>query len=230
MTHVTQCKIQKEEFIMKKALIVWGGWDGHTPKEAAELVSSELRAKKWSVRVEDNLAPLADIEGLKKLDIIIPIWTMGTLSAEQTKGLCAAVSNGVGLGGFHGGAGDAFRGNIEYEWMVGGIFVGHPHVGKYELELTEEKSPITRGLKKKFEYVSEQYYMLVDPGNRVLATTLYKHEGRKVRMPVVWTKTFGKGRVFYSALGHTASELKNNPDVLAMTIRGFSWAAASRAT
>lgn len=212
---------------LKKALIVWGGWDGHTPKAAAELTERELKARNFEVRVEASLDPLADKEALKGLDLIVPIWTMGTLSKEQWEGLNDAVSNaGVGLGGFHGGAGDAFRGKLEYEWMVGGLFVGHPYVGEYTVKLTGAKSPITKGMKKSFKYKSEQYYMMVDPGNKVLATTSYV--GCKVEMPVVWTKSWGKGRVFYSALGHTAAELESCPEVLAMTLRGMEWAAAGK--
>jgi hypothetical protein len=50
---------------------------------------------------------------------------MGQLSREQSAGLQQAVRAGTGLAGIHGGMGDAFRGNLEYEWMVGGHFVGH---------------------------------------------------------------------------------------------------------
>lgn len=212
---------------MKKALIVWGGWDGHTPREAAELFDKDLKAKGWDVRVEDNLSPLADVEYLKTLDLITPIWTMGQMTPEQGKGLDEAVKSGVGLGGFHGGMGDAFRGNLGFEWMVGGLFVGHPHVGKYTVRLTK-KSPITSGLKKSFTYESEQYYMMTDPGNNVLATTTYKHAGSTCVMPVIWTKKWGKGRVFYSALGHSAAEFVKYPDVRAMTVAGMLWAAAGK--
>ncbi|HAU36730.1 MAG TPA: hypothetical protein DCX07_03305, partial [Phycisphaerales bacterium] len=128
----------------------------------------------------------------------------------------------------HGGAGDAFRGNVGYEWMVGGIFAGHPHVGDYEVRLTGRKHVITDGLPKTFPYKSEQYYMLVDPGNEVLAETVYTHEGRQVVMPVIWTKAWGKGRVFYSSLGHVAQEFRDYPHVLAMTVRGMKWAAEGK--
>jgi uncharacterized protein len=210
---------------MKKALILQGGWEGHTPKEAAALIERELRAKDFEVRVEASLDVLSDAAYLKTLDLIVPIWTMGTLGKEQSKNLCSAIKDGVGLGGFHGGMGDAFRGDIDYEWMVGGHFVGHPYVGDYTVELTKVKSPITKGMAESFPYKSEQYYMMLDPGLDILATTVYEHEGRKTVMPVVWTKSWGKGRVFYSALGHTAAELEGHPEVLAMTIRGMRWAA-----
>jgi len=210
----------------KSALIVWGGWDGHTPRETAEVLGERLKENGFSVRIENSLAPLEDVEALKTLDLIVPVWTCGQMSDPQWNGLNQAVHEaGVGLGGVHGGMGDAFRGRVEYYWMVGGQFLGHPYVGEYAVNLSSVKSPITEGLPKSFEYSSEQYYMGVDPMNNVLAYTPYTFEDQKCKMPVVWTKTWGKGKVFYSALGHVAEEFKKYPDVLAMTTRGLIWAA-----
>ena len=208
-----------------KAFIFYGGWSGHTPAEAAELVNSKLQAQGVKTVLDDSLDRLGDLEFLETLNLIVPIWTMGTLSPEQTKAFSTAVKNGVGLAGFHGGMGDAFRGNIEYEWMVGGIFAGHPYVGKYVVNISGCDNSVTKGMKKCFEYESEQYYMLTDPGNNVLATTSYKFEEKEITMPVIWTKAWGKGKIFYSALGHTNAELVKNPEVLDMTIRGMLWAA-----
>jgi type 1 glutamine amidotransferase len=208
-----------------KALIFYGGWNGHTPKESAEIIAGELGKNGVEVTMTDKLDILADEKTLAEMSLIVPVWTMGSLSNEQSKGLLTAVKNGVGLGGFHGGAGDAFRGNIDYEWMVGGIFVGHPHVGKYTVNVLKSDFGITECLGRSFEYESEQYYMLVDPANNVLAETVYSHAGDEIRMPVVWTKKWGKGKVFYSALGHKAEEFVKYPAVLEMTVKGLLWAA-----
>lgn len=210
---------------MKKALILWGGWTGHEPEEMAALFSSELKKEGFDVEVENSLVPLEKAEHLQSYDLIFPCWTMGSVSEKEVSALSEAIASGVGLGGFHGGMGDAFRGAIDYEWMVGGLFVGHPYIGDYEVSLTGCQSPITEGMPETFSYHSEQYYMLVDPGNDVLAETVYHHDGRRAIMPVVWTKTWGKGRVFYSALGHKAREFSDYPEVKAMTLRGLKWAA-----
>jgi type 1 glutamine amidotransferase len=211
-----------------KALIVYGGWDGHTPKETSEVFERELKARGFEVRREASLAPLADEAALKDLDLIVPVWTMGELAKEQWKALNAAVRGGVGLAGVHGGMGDSFHACQEYQWMVGGQFVGHPHVGDYQVRLTDVVSPLTAGLPAIFPYKSEQYYMLVDPGNTVLADTMYELEGRRINMPVVWTRQWGRGRVFYSALGHVAQEFAAYPQVLEMTVRGMLWAAEGK--
>jgi len=212
-----------------KALIIYGGWDGHTPEQTSRILEHELKAKGMDVEVSTTLDSLLDLEKLKGLDVIIPQWTMGTISQDQWNNLNKAVHDfGVGLAGCHGGTGDAFRGNLDYEWMVGGHFVGHPYVGDYQVRLTAVKDPITAGLLSTFPYKSEQYYMMVDPVIRVLAETTYHYEGKDVTMPVVWTKSWGRARVFYSALGHDHKEFTDNPHVLAMTIRGFLWAAEGK--
>jgi len=211
------------------ALIVWGGWDGHTPKETAELLAAGLRENGVAVRVENSLQPLEDVAALKALDLIVPVWTMGDMSDAQWQGLHQAVHDaGVGLGGVHGGMGDAFRNRLDYQWMVGGQFLGHPYVGPYTVRVRQPKNVIMEGLPKQFDYSSEQYYMQVDPGIDVLADTVYSYEGQAVNMPVVWVKSWGKGKVFYSALGHSAEELKKHPQVVEMSIKGLLWAAASK--
>ncbi|MGA0368157.1 MAG: ThuA domain-containing protein [Kiritimatiellia bacterium] len=209
---------------MQKALVVHGGWDGHEPQKCAEIFAAELRRHGVDVTVSDSLDALNDAETVKSYDLITPIWTMGQIGKEQSQNLLDAVKAGSGLGGFHGGMGDAFRGNIEYEWAVGGIFVGHPHIGDYTVRLTANPHEITAGLPLEFPYNSEQYYMLVDPGNHVLADTLYDHDGRRAVMPVVWTRSLGKGRVFFSALGHQAQEFSDFPQVKDMTVKGLLWA------
>jgi len=76
-----------------------------------------------------------------------------------------------------------------------------------------------------FLYDSEQYYMLVDPGITVLADSVYVYNGQTATIPVIWTKQWGRGRVFYSALGHQAEEFTRYPAVAKMTVEGMKWAA-----
>ena len=209
----------------KKALIIYGGWDGHEPDKVAEIFKTALEAEGFEVTTSDSLDALNDGEALKQLDLISPCWTMGKLSDEQTGKLLDAVQSGVGLGGVHGGMGDAFRGHTNYEWMVGGHFVGHPTVGEYEVTKTDVAHPITDGFPDSLVYDSEQYYMLIDPVVEVLVDSQYEYAGKTCTMPIVWTKEWGKGRVFYSALGHVSSEFIDYPAVKEMTVRGLKWAA-----
>ena len=150
---------------------------------------------------------------------------MGQVTLAQEKGQDEAVGAGVGLGGIHGGMGDAFRGSLGYQWMTGGQFVGHPHIGDYTVRVRDFASPITQGIPPTFAYRSEQYYMLVDPAIHVLADAEYLHEGRSIPMPVAWIKPWGKGRVFYCALGHDPAEFSQFPDAMRLTLNGLLWAA-----
>ncbi len=210
-----------------KALIVYGGYQPHTPAETARTLGDALTDTGCKVRMEESLEILANSRVLRNTDLLVPVWTMGELTPEMWKSVDKAVRAGMGVAGTHGGMGDAFRSSLDWQWLTGGHFVGHPHVGPYTVRITTERSPITRGMKN-FRYNSEQYYMLIDPAVRVLADSIYRHDGKRLIMPVVWTNTWGKGRVFYSALGHQADEFIRYPQVLAMTVRGMLWAAGKQ--
>lgn len=205
---------------MKRALIVWGGWEGHYPAEVANLLVGQLRKYSFEITIADTLDAFKAPD-LGKLDLIVPIWTMGHIEQDQLAPLLEAVRGGVGIAGQHGGMGDAFRNETEYQYMVGGQWVSHPGGDgvTYTVHIDGAPSPITEGIDD-FEVTSEHYYMHVDPGNTVLATTRFGD----VVMPVVWTKHYGKGRVFYCSLGH-APDVVRMPPVLDMLTRGMLWAA-----
>ena len=212
---------------MKEALIVWGGWDGHTPEEGAHIVAGMLREHDFEVYIENTTEAFAD-PVLKDLDLIVPIYTMSTIEREELTNLCAAVESGVGLGGYHGGMCDAFRNEVEYQFMTGGQWVAHPgNIIDFTVNITRDDDPIVNGIGD-FPYRSEQYYMHVDPSNEVLATTRFSGEHcpwiEGVEIPVVWKRHHGKGRVFYSALGHVADEFKV-PQMKEILKRGLLWAA-----
>jgi len=209
-----------------KALIVYGGWAGHEPGPVGEIIAKALRANGFEVTLSDTLDSYNRIEPLLELDLIVPHWTAGKLSGEQSKSLMSAVEQGVGLAGCHGGMGDAFRDNPNYQFMVGGQWVAHPgDQHRYTVHIVDHADPITADLKH-FSITSEQYYMHVDPSNHVLATTTFECNG--CTMPVVWKRMWGKGRVFYSSLGHCAKEFSQAPELLTLLTRGMLWAAEGK--
>jgi type 1 glutamine amidotransferase len=212
----------------KHVLIVWGGWDGHAPREFAELWRNILRDSGFDVRLADTLDVFRDPATMSSLDLVVPIWTMGELEPEQERGLLDAVSSGVGIAGWHGGMGDAFRSSAAYQWMVGGQFVAHPDgIHEYRVTIVDREDPIGAGIDD-FSVRSEQYYMHVDPGNQVLATTTFETESAPwtngTVMPVVWKRAFGQGRVFYSSLGHALAD-HEVPAVRELQRRGMAWAS-----
>jgi type 1 glutamine amidotransferase len=212
---------------MREALIVWGGWSGHEPEQGAHIVAKMLEPHGFKVYIEHSTEAFAD-PTIADMSLIVPIVTMSKIEKEEVENLTKAVRGGVGLAGYHGGMCDAFRESVDYQFMCGGQWVAHPgNVIDYRVDILDTGDPITSGLKS-FDYRSEQYYMHVDPSNEVLATTTFSGahapwiEG--VKMPVVWKRKHGQGRVFYSSLGHVTSEFAV-PEMRTILERGLLWAA-----
>jgi len=215
----------------KQALIVWGGWEGHDPEAVAAIFEDTLRSEGFGVEVSHTLDSLRDLKSLQRLSLIVPVWTMGRIEADQVGPLCAAVESGVGIAGCHGGMCDAFREATDYQWMTGGQWVAHPGNDgvEYTVRITDRDHFVTRGMPD-FTVRSEQYYLHTDPSNRVLAVTRFPiADGPHVSngafdMPVIWTRFHGAGRVFYSSLGHNAA-IVAMPEVREIMRRGFLWAS-----
>ena len=212
----------------KTVFITWGGWEGHEPEQTANLCAEVLTNEGLDVTVTDELAPFEDEALMASMDLIVPVWTMSTISREQEAGLLKAVRAGTGCAGWHGGMADSFRNNVEYQFMVGGQFICHPGgIIDYQVNITSD-DPIVAGLTD-FDMRSEQYFMHIDPSNEVLATTTFKgdHWGidwvKGVEMPVAWKKRYGDGRVFYSSLGHVAADF-DVPEAKEIMRRGCLWA------
>jgi type 1 glutamine amidotransferase len=211
---------------MREALIVWGGWNGHEPEQCAGIVARMLEEDGFRVRLETETGAFADPD-LSRFSLVVPIYTMSKIEKEEAANLSRAVREGAGLAGFHGGMGDAFREAVEYQFMCGGQWVAHPgNIIDYRVNITRPDDPVMEGIRD-FDYRSEQYYMHVDPSNEVLATTTFSGEHAPwiegVVMPVVWKRRHGSGRVFYSSLGHVASEF-DVPEMRTILRRGMAWA------
>ncbi|WP_409342497.1 ThuA domain-containing protein [Paenibacillus sp. MBLB4367] len=220
---------------MKKALIVWGGWLGHEPEQVAGIFREVLAEAGFEVECSDTLESFADKQKLKALDLIVPVWTMGEIGKELADNVSEAVQAGVGIAGCHGGMCDSFRSNVDWQFMTGGQWVAHPGNDgvEYVVNVKNSSSPILAGMND-FTVKSEQYYMHVDPAVEVLATTRFPiAEGphslnKAVDMPVVWTKRWGVGRVFYCSLGHKA-DIVAMPEMKLIMRRGFLWSAEGKA-
>jgi type 1 glutamine amidotransferase len=215
----------------KKILFTYGGWTGHEPVQSMELFKPWLEKEGASVDAFDTLDPYADAEYMKDIDLVIQTFTMAKITGAQEKGLLKAVEGGCGLAGWHGGLCDSFRQNVAYQFMCGGQWVAHPGgVIDYHVQITDHQDPVTSGLAD-FDMHSEQYYLHVDPNMKVLATTTFSDKHADwiggCTMPVVWKKMHGKGRVFYSSLGHVMKDFEV-PEALEIMQRGIMWASASK--
>ena len=213
----------------RRALVVRGGWDGHAPEEAAELFVPFLREHGFEVVVEGSLEAYADADLMAATDLVVQCWTMGDILADELRGLRTAVAAGTGFAGWHGGIVDSFRIATDYLQMVGGQFAAHPGgtLVEHTINVTSDH-PIVAGIDD-FTLRSEQYWLLTDPLNDVLATTTITPGPddpwhAPVTSPAVWTRRWGAGRVFVCAPGHLLADLEV-PAVRTIIERGLLWAS-----
>ncbi|MDG5766598.1 ThuA domain-containing protein [Balneolales bacterium ANBcel1] len=215
----------------KKVLYVYGGWEGHEPKESVDLFVPWMRSEGADVTVSDTLDAYLDESLMESLDLIVQIVTMSEITQDQERILLKTIKNGAGISGWHGGLCDSFRQNTEYQFMTGGQWVSHPgNIIDYRVNIVDHTDRVTRGLSD-FDVHTEQYYMHVDPNVKVLATTRFSGEHAPwidgSVMPIAWKKYYGDGRVFYSSLGHTM-DVFDVPEAWAIQQRGIRWAAESK--
>ena len=214
----------------KRALVVRGGWDGHVPVEASDRYAAALKEDGYEVTVSDTLDSYLDEELLAATDLIVQCWTMGKITGEQANGLTRAVRAGTGFAGWHGGIIDAFREETRYQLMTGGQFVHHPAgFVTYTVRTLPERAghPVVAGIAE-FSVTTEQYYLHMDPAVDVLAVTDYLPDPDHPELagtvvPVTWTRNWGEGRVFVTAIGHHLPDLEV-PEVDSIIRKGMAWA------
>ncbi len=217
----------------KKILFTYGGWNGHEPEKFRDYFIAWLKEEGAEVLVHSSLDVYTNRTIMDNIDLVMQIFTMSTITKEQEKGLLDAVAkNGTGMAGWHGGMCDAFRNNTEYQYMTGGQWVAHPGgVINYKVNIRNKKDEVTKGLDD-FNMHSEQYYMHVDPNVKVLATTRFNGDINSwidgCVIPVTWKKMYGKGRIFYTSVGHNLDHITKVPQAITMLKRGIQWAAGSK--
>ncbi|MGC5170221.1 ThuA domain-containing protein [Microbacterium sp. DT81.1] len=227
----------------RTALIVRGGWDQHHPVAATERFVPFLEKSGFTLRIEDSPEIYADEVQMGGVDLVVQCVTMSQASGEAVAGLQRAIAAGTGFVGWHGGIADSFRASAGYLQLVGGQFAAHPSVlgspegeyahPTYRVEMTDagREHPITAGLDD-FELTTEQYWVLSDDLNDVLATTTIPTDGtrpwhRPITSPAVWTRAWGAGRVVVATPGHEPAVL-DDANVRTIIERGMLWAARTK--
>jgi uncharacterized protein len=215
----------------RRALVVRGGWEGHSPVEATDRFIPFLLEHGFAVDVHDNLDVYVDADELARTDLVVQCWTQGVATDEQVNGLSAAVRSGTGLAGWHGGIVDSFRASPDYLHLTGGQWAAHPGgFVDYEVTVVPERAehPIVAGLTR-WAHHTEQYWTLTDDLNDVLATSVFLPGPdtawrEELVAPAVWTRQWGQGRVFVSTIGHFPTDL-DVPQARTLTERGLLWAS-----
>lgn len=201
---------------------------------------SQLLTKGKIERHDPRTPELAPGINAKNLDYFDAIFFMGTgesdLSDQQKKDLLAFVhDDGKGFVGAHTGD-DAFFTWPEFGEMIGGYFDNHPW-GVFDAPITVEDRdfPAMKAFGPSFT-IRDEIYVHKAPYSRdkvhVLArldaSKLDFNSARQLRrtdkdFPVAWSKSYGKGRVFYSTFGH-APETWDNPAIQKMYFEAIKWA------
>ena len=216
----------------KKALVVWGGWDGHTPKESIDVFVPYLEENGFEVIVSDTLDSYIDEDLMGSVSLIVQCWTMAEISGDQSKALRNAVASGVGLVGWHGGVIDSFRNDVDYQFMTGAQWVSHPGncIPTYDVTITNKDHELTKGISDFTLTDTEQYYCHFDPACDILCTTTFSGEHGETDkypagtvMPYAYTRMWGKGKVFVACWGHTFKDFEV-PEALEMVQRALLWA------
>lgn len=219
--------------------MVRGGWEGHAPVACTDSFLPFLREQGFEVEIAEDLAVYEDAGALSGADLVVQCWSIGTITDQQARGLAAAVRGGTGFAGWHGGIVASFD-SLPYLQLTGGRFVYHPP-GFVAHELAavpgREQHPILAGINR-VPLETEKYWVLTDPLCDVLATVTFPPDQpgdaedggavtawrREVTVPAVWTREWGRGRVFVSTVGHRLADL-DIPEIRGITQRGLLWAA-----
>jgi len=229
----------------RAALVVRGGWFGHEPVEATDMFIPYLEQNEFQVRVEESPGVYADRDYMAGVDLIMQCMTMSTIERAEFEGLQDAIAAGTGLAGWHGGIADSYRNTADYLHLIGGQFACHPgkhpdeRIGggeqsdnyiRYTVNMLPAAAdhPITQGIND-FELVTEQYWVLSDDYSDVLATTTQSVREwdpwhRPVTSPVIWTRRWGKGKIFVATPGHHTDILADE-NVNTIIKRGLLWAS-----
>jgi type 1 glutamine amidotransferase len=215
----------------RRAIVVRGGWEGHSPVEATDRFIPHLKEHGFDVEVHDGPEVYADVEQLAATDLVVQCYTQGEATDQQVLGLSAAVAAGTGLAGWHGGVVDSFRGSPDYLHLTGGQWAAHPGgFVRHHVEVVPSRAThaIVAGLDR-WELDTEQYWVLTDALNDVLVTTTFAVGEdtpwrEPLTCPAVWTRQWGRGRVFVSTMGHKLEDLDHR-DVRLLTERGLLWAS-----
>ena len=167
------------------------------------------RTGKLEVTATEDVSGLSDLSAYSA----VVFFTTGELpvTAAQKDSLLAFIRNGGGFGGFHS-ATDTFYTWPEYGDLIGARFDGHPWVQEVRIDIEDPDPPAVRHLAPSFRIVDEIYQFREFSRDRVRVLMTLDTHSADIRatgvnrtdgdFALAWTREYGRGRVFYNALGH----------------------------
>jgi type 1 glutamine amidotransferase len=220
-----------------KVLLLSGGQRNHHGyRRQAQLLQKALEdTKQFQVTICEDAAIL-ETPALKKYDVIVATADRRDpefrLTEPQQHGLLEFVRDGKGFFSLHGFCCADRNWVAEMRELLGGVLAhfGAPDTkvrfGKFPLKITDPSHPVVRGVTD-FEHEDELYYYLQTQGElKPLAIAVF--EGKE--WPVLWTRTFGKGRVCVSVFGHcgvqpSARDPLEHEPFRRLVLQGIAWTA-----
>lgn len=176
----------------------------HKPIDRIPSLMAGLGPKGINFTYTDKLEDL-NAENLNKYDALMIYANWDEIAPAQEKALLDFVASGKGLLPIHC-ASYCFRNSQEYVKMVGGQFWRHT-MDSVRTETVQPNHPIMQGLKPFTSYDETYLHSQLQPDNNILAVREIKADQQKDKPntktePYTWTRTYGKGKVFYTAYGH----------------------------
>ena len=186
---------------LKKILYIGGG-DFHDDLRKASILRKLLEIENgYFVTYTEDYDVFE--RGVDSYDLLLINTKINKLTDTQYDGLLAAVRNGKPVLGIHAVTA-SFRNSgskdrPEFYKMIGAKFDHHPKMHEFTIHLKEGNKILNENFANYAVLDELYYYSQYQEGNKVLLTASYEEE----TSPMAWVKTYGKGKVFYTALGHS---------------------------
>lgn len=186
---------------------------------------------KWNIVFSEDGTLFSD-RGLRAFDVVVFLSTTGDiLNDQQQKTFQQFIERGGGFVGIHAAA------DTEYDWpwygkLVGAYFESHPEIQRATIRVEDPNHPTASFLPKEWVRTDEWYNYRANPRPivHVIATldeSTYKGGKMGSDHPIIWCHEIGKGRAWYTGLGHTA-ESYSEPMFLKSIAAAIEWVSAKR--
>jgi type 1 glutamine amidotransferase len=211
--------------------------------EGAIAALKEMAARRsWHLQLIDNAA-VFNATDLKRFDAVIWNNVSGdVLTVGQREAFRSYIEKGGGFAAVHGSGGDPY---VDWDWyadtLIGARFLSHPMNPQFQnakLHVDDPKSQIVQDVQPEWTMQDEWYSFKTDPrktGAHVLVTldeSTYVPMSGKLDLhmgdhPIAWTQCIGKGRSFYTAIGHKP-ESYTEPNTNKLIEQGIAWVLDSK--
>ena len=202
----------------------------HTPIERIPTIMAALGPEGINFTYTDDMADL-NAETLQKYDALMIYANIDEISPKAEKALLDFVASGKGFLPIHC-ASYCFRNSADYVKLVGGQFWRHT-MDSIRTETVQPNHPIIKGLSPFTVYDETYLHSHLQDDNNVLAVREIKADQKSDKPnqktePYTWTRTHGKGKVFYTAYGHD-ERTWSNKDFQKLLLNGILWSVNDEA-